>query len=818
MNATHGRSASLTARSVVTWVAVAIGLAVLAACTSAEERAQSHYENGVKLVAQGEPAKAALEFRNALKFNANLVPALVALADVQEKQGDLNGALRLYVNATERDTSNLIARVHASRILLAGGQLDSALKFADEAYALAPSDSEVLATKAGVALKLEDYSGAVDLAKKALAAAPENLDAMLILAAERAAHNDLTGALTYLDQANQKYERSLPLQLFRLRVLDGLHDDDRVEQVFTKLTEFYPNDANFRDGLARWYMSHDRKDDAERVLRKYAANNPDDIQAELTVVDFLRRERGLEAAREELAARVAAGGNTFPFKLSLAQLKFATDDRAGAIADITGLIGDTHDATQLATAKIQLARMLMSENDTSGAAKWVDEVLKNDARNVEALTLRAALRVGEGNYSSALDDLRAAASEAPQSAQVMMLLADTYERNGDVELAGEQYAKAIRADASNADYALRYSQFLLRYGKVDQAERVLIGARTNAPANKQVLTQLAQIKLNKQDWEGAQEVADALGRLGDKPSQDAADQVKAIALGAQGRYDESISLLQSAATGSPDDVAPMASLVRAYIQAGKKDAAESFVRSVLMSDPDNVLARVLLGTIQTLNGKLSDAEASFNTAITADPKSPLGYAALSRLYLSSQRLDDAERIQRAALNAVGPDPSLQFLLATTLELSGQYDAAIDLYETMLKADPQSTIVANNLASLLSDHRTDAASLDRAFEIAGRFSNSEIPQFVDTLGWIYYLRGDYGAALTLLKLAAERLPNAAPVQYHVGMAYRELGQRALALASLEKALEAPTGQPFPQRQQAQAALDELNRSAAPSAAD
>ena len=60
-----------------------------------------------------------------------------------------------------------------------------------------------------------------------------------------------------------------------------------------------------------------------------------------------------------------------------------------------------------------------------------------------------------------------------------------------------------------------------------------------------------------------------------------------------------------------------------------------------------------------------------------------------------------------------------------------FDAAISEYQGLLAKDPGSLIVANNLASLLADHRTDKASLDQAEHWrqackARRYRNSRIP--------------------------------------------------------------------------------------------
>ena len=172
-------------------------------------------------------------------------------------------------------------------------------------------------------------------------------------------------------------------------------------------------------------------------------------------------------------------------------------------------------------------------------------------------------------------------------------------------------------------------------------------------------------------------------------------------------------------------------------------------------------------------------------AAAADKDGVLGAAALAQFHVSIGEVAEAENTALAALKRDGNSPVLRSILGTIYQQQERFEDAIAQYELLFEANPESTAAANDLASLLSERRGGPEALSRAFEIAQRFQTSQVPQFLDTLGWIYYLRGDYPAALPLLKSAAEGLPQVALVQYHLGMVLKELGQTSLQSASSKR---------------------------------
>jgi tetratricopeptide (TPR) repeat protein len=365
------------------------------------------------------------------------------------------------------------------------------------------------------------------------------------------------------------------------------------------------------------------------------------------------------------------------------------------------------------------------------------------------------------------------------------MIGEAYARAGSVELAEEQYIRILRLDQYTPQRVLQAAHFLLRYGKVDQTQRILDEARERAAADRDVLALQGQLRLARQDWHGVSQVADALRSLGDADSKDTADSILATALGGMGRYQDGIDLLEARLEAGHKNV--LDDLVRAYVRAGRAADAEALLTSVISTDPGATKARILLGTLYASTARAELAERTLRNAVASADDDTATYTALAKFYLGAKRLEEAERTARDGLAVDEGESALQLLLALALEGSGRYNEAITIYEKMFAADPQSTMAANNLASLLSEHGSDANSLERAFAIALRFRTSQIPEFLDTLGWIYYLRGDYSQSLALLKTASEGLPDNGSVQFHLGMVLKQLGQNELATAKLKTAI-------------------------------
>lgn len=775
------------------YVVLSISVLFLAGCSSSEERAEEHYKRGLELVEEGELTKAGLEFRNAIKLDSEHIDALFAFGELQERQGEVQSAFGIYKSVAEQDETHLPSRLKLTYMLLTANQVEQAQSYLEQAIGLSPADPKVLVAKATLQLKTGDREGAEKTAQEAFKADPMLSDAVVVLASTRMAAADPVGALAYLNQAPESATKDVGLQVLKLSVLEALNDEEGIEKLFGELVERFPETPQFSQAWVRWYLANGRKDDAGRVMRQFAADRPTEDEAQLALVSYLIAQEGQQEARQELEniikARNDEGDDAFALRVALGELLFRSNQHSDAIDLLQTVVSEASDQGQKNRARIMLATMYGQTADIEQAETLLNQILEDDAANVDALRLRSTIKTSRNDNAGAVDDILAALNEAPEDARLRTLLASAYERDGSSVLAEEQYARALALDNNSPEVGLPMVRFLLRHGKGEQAERVLETVRERNPSNREVLTLLAQQRLARRDWVGAQAISDTLREI-DAEDTETADKIAAAALGGLDRHEESIALLQSSATVAGDDQALLPDLIRAYVQAGRQDTAVSHLLTELEESPDNTLARILLGSVYLSQNKVDEAEATFKTA-AENPDSVLGDTSLAQFYTATNRLEDAEAAIRVGLSKAENNTALRLMLTTVLQQTERFDEAIEQYEILFAADPESTIVANDLASLLSERRGDPASLERAFEIAQRFRTSEVPQYLDTLGWIYYLRGEYSSALPLLRNASQRLPGMGLASFHYGMALAALDQKEAAAEVLEKAINLKT---------------------------
>ncbi|MEM7366742.1 MAG: tetratricopeptide repeat protein, partial [Pseudomonadota bacterium] len=347
-------------------------------------------------------------------------------------------------------------------------------------------------------------------------------------------------------------------------------------------------------------------------------------------------------------------------------------------------------------------------------------------------------------------------------------------------------------NAETPTIALEFATFLIRRQEFDSAEATLQRVLNRNPRNVRAIQLMAQVKLSLRQWEAAQNLARRMREL-DTTNNVISDQIDGIALQGRGLFEESVKAFESVQQAVPNDIRPIVTLVRSYIQTGNVAKAKQFLESTIRSDTNATTAHLLLAQVHLTENDKTAAETSLTNALASDRTSVLPYRALADFYRRERRTAEAETILRDGLKVEPNDLALGMNLALLLQAAGRDDEAISIYENMLSINENADVVINNLAALLT-LKGDDTNLERAHDLASRFHDSTVPHFQDTLGWIYHLQGRIEEAQPLLRSAADLLPNAPDVVYHLGKNYHLRGDDVKAAQQLRKAISME--RPFP----------------------
>jgi len=781
-----GRSAGRALRLLL----AASAFAFAAACSSPEERVERFSAEGMEYLEAGEIGKANVQFQKALQIDEEHVPSLKGLSRIAEDRQDFKAMFGILQRVIRLDPTQLDARVDLGKIYLLGDDETAALEQAETVLEADGEHDDALALKAAIQLRLGDTAGAVELARRVVERRPDHAEAVTVLVTERAAAGDMESALAELDKALAANENIAVLQLLRIRVLSALDRDEDVISAYRELIDLHPDQPAYRRAYARALIAAEDYAGASAQLETTAELEPNNLNAKIDVIRVVGASMGPDAAEAKLRAYIDAEPDNADLKFALVDFFYNVGRPEDADAVLDGLAENDEQAIAL-RAKNRIAAKFLREDDRAAAETLVDEILAADERNTDALIKRADLRIEKGDFDNAIIDLRTALDNDPDSTAAMRMMASAFERQNNVNFAQAELAKAFDVSDRDPDIANEFAQFLIRNGNVRRAEDVLVQSLAAHEGDLDNLRLLAGVRLNRQDWRGAEEVAEiieATEQEADSLDEGLAESVRAAALSGLGDYDRVIETLEARSKTGPLASQPLATLVNAYMRSDRAGEAENLLQRVIASGDNPYAARVLLAQVYGAQLKNDEAEAVLVEATAAEPGRAPAYELLYRYYVRTGQGERATALIDEGLQKAPDNTALKVFKADTLIAAGELEAALDLYEELLQARPDDLIIANNFVSLSSDLRLDEASIAKALEVSRVVERADNPLFKDTVGWAHYRAGDYATAIEHLSEAAEAAPENAEIFYHLGAAQAAAGDTEAARASLQKALD------------------------------
>lgn len=762
-------------------------LAALTACSPSQDTLDGHLQKAREFQQAHDFEAAKLEYNNALKVDENNSEALFGIAQILEKEGSWYRAQDFLRKIVEVDPGHLDARVYLTNLYIGVDQIDRALVESEQLYKLAPERVDVKNVRAAVLYKIGNETEARELIAQVLAQEPNNVDALVLQANDLLTQGKLEEALSYLDRGLTDSPNDIVLNVMKIQALNRFKDLSRVVPVYEHLMALFPDNRSLAESLANQYFVNGDYAQSVAVLEKFARDN-NDTEAFFTVVELVGRREGAEAAKARLNSYIEAFPQLHKLRFALADFYVNGRDLAAAEAQVQYVIDHAGDDAPLKTDALnRLARIKLAGGETEAAGAVIEQILSADATNPKALTTRANLQIQAGEPESAVRSLRLALRHYPDSPELLLTLGRAHDILDQDELANQYYAQAYKASQKGQLEALVYAEFLANQQRFQEAEQVLQPLIDSPLARKSELELYARVKLRQGDWEGVQKVADRLEQMGDGVE---VARIRSLAyLGKQDR-EAAIESLHELNDIVPDNFRTMAVLVDTYLKADNRVGAEQFLKNAIDNGGDSVYGYLLYGSLHMYYREWAAAEGYFRKAIEIKPDTALAYNRLAQALSNQNKLEDAESVLKNGLAQSPNNVSANLLYAGLLERQQRYDESIALYEKLLEKT-ESLVVINNLAVLLHARGGDE-NLDRALALAEKLKNSNIPHFLDTLGWLYVAKERYPEAVKVLETAAERLPGSGELRFHLATARFHSGDRAGAKAALDTALELSQG--------------------------
>lgn len=754
-----------------------MGLAVLTACDSAEERAEAHYQSALALLEAGDVARAVVEFRNVFKLNGLHRDARAAFADLRRGEGNYGEAIGQYLRLVEQYPDDYQGHRALAEMFAETGNWQEMTAQAAELVRIAPEDGIAKALVAidnyHAAVEARDPLAADEAAKTALAmrdALPDYVMLRQVLIDNAIRKGRFDDALAELDQTLALAPDNVALYTARLSVLAALGDGLAIEAQLKDNISRFPEDTSYALALVRFYMSQRQPDLAEAFLRDRIAEAPDEAGRKLTLLQFLAEIRGNEAALAEIDRIIAEGEDDPDFLQLRSGILFDLGKTETAMADLQALAARLGHSDDARSVLVTLARMRQASGDRAGAAALVEQVLVDDPTHVDALKIRAGWLIDADRTGEAIVTLRTALDQQPDDADIFTLLARAHERDGNTELIGEMLALAVETSHRAPEESVRYGRYLIASERFGPAETMLVDALRLAPTNAPLLHELGYVYLGLREWGRLGQVIATLRNLSDPQAADVANELQTRMLAAQERVDEAVTfladLVAQGAAGFDADLA----IVQAQLERGNAERAKVYIRDRLAENPGDEGLTFLLAATEAALGNVGAAEALYRANVGANPQDVQSWMGLFRLAFDSGAEDQARQIAAAALQAVPDAPALLWIRASLMERDGDIAGAIAIYQRLYDRDSENLIVVNNLASLMVQQAQDPDTVNRAYLIARRLRPSTLPPYRDTYGWLAYLRGDFVEALRALEPAAAGLSDDPVVQYHLAKAY------------------------------------------------
>ncbi len=774
-------------------------------CGGPVERKAKYRERAEQHMAERNYPKARVALRNLLKIDPNDVDAHFLFAQIEEKEKNWRNAVANYERVIELSPTHKGARLKLAKYYLEVGAVDRVEETAASILRADPQDPDAAALRLAILAVQGHAEDALVQARTLVSAHPTAVDPAVLLAtllSRQGAHSEAERVLRTLIASRPN---DVELLSILANTLISAGSQSSAQAVYAQIIALEPWVYDHRLNLA---LLHDRQghvDEAEAVLREAVRMEPKSERRHLTLADFLATRRSPEQGERALDEAEATLPSPISVRMARGALYQRTHQTAKARAVYQALADDQRGKPAGLDAQVRLATLHILDGQIEQAEALIQDVLRDNPRAIDALLVQGKLAMQKQDGRRAITAFRTIVKDQPENADGYLMLGEAYVLTQEPNLAREMFEKAIALNASLVRAQRALALLDLQDRRPVDAARRLDAILARDPNDAESLDLRLSIAVSTEDWPSADALVARLRQT--RPNHYLTDMTEGAISEARHRYDDAGAFYERARVRNPNAPDPLVALAKTESAQGKGDRTRARLEALLKDEPTHLYAHGLLGELLVAGQRTEDGERHLREAVRLKPDWSQPWAALAAVEAASHREAQALRTLEDGIARTHGSLDLRMMVAALHTQADRIDEAIRAYEQILHTHPQALLAANNLAALLVERKGDAQSLERALAVSKEFERAgDNPVLLDTLGFVHLKMGHGQEAVRLFTQAIGHAPNHPLLNYHLGLAYYELGDRPLAKKYLSAAMS--TKDAFDGRAKAEALLAQL----------
>jgi len=518
---------------------------------------------------------------------------------------------------------------------------------------------------------------------------------------------------------------------------------------FRRTVDLAPNNFKARIDLGNMLLAGGRLDDAAAQANAVLAAEPDDADthALLARIAFKRGQKDL--ALKEIHRALELAPDEAALHEALAMMETTDTSQTGAVeAELKKSVAL---APKSVSAKLLLAEFYIKSSRWAEAEQMSRDAISTDPKNLPARETLAQVFLKQGNEPKALEVLRQASSDLPDDPHAVRIVADYY----------------------------------VETRQVDKARAEFESLATKYPKSLNLQEAYVRILLETKDYGTAQKVMTGLMKSNARDPQVSA--LNGVLLLLNGKTNDAVSALQTAANGAPKDAFVQYWLGKAALTAGDPTLAEKSFRQAVQLNPGALNAEDELARIATQRGDMNLLAEVADKTIAVAPQSPAGYVWRATLEVNHNAMDKAEADLKTAMSVAPQGPDAYVLLGQIRFSEKKYPEGAALLSQALQYDPNSSAALRGLVAYdLFKKRPDAAMARVNAQIAKSPKNSG---FYDLLAQLQAQNKNVDQASATAQKAMHLNPDDGDAVGLYAQLQAQHGQTAAAIAAWEQFYQA-----------------------------